>query len=307
MTRRFTPSLLSQKSSAYLLALSASVAMISAPAFAAAPAYWDPSGQQSSGSGSSSYYTPPQQNPYLTTPNSAQPINPYANNTTLYGSVSTIPAGTHMPVSVSSYLSSDNAQIGDPVTATLGSDIMSNGQVVLPSGSTLQGQVVSVSPGKRLSRFGQLQLRFNRAQTPDGRNYTISGRVATQDGSGIIKAGTTGQVVGKAAKNTIGGAALGAGLGAITGLLAGRSSNGNRRWDDYALRGAAWGGAAGLGKTAYDRGEDVQINPGTPIDVVLDQPLSVNSASNSNPYSPYNPTPVVPQTGYPTQPNYNPY
>jgi len=266
-------------------------------AFSDPPAYWD---NTQNGSGSTNLYAPQgqiqqpmgQQQYYQQQPNNGSfyaPANP-TSVPTLQGYISTIPVGTKMSTSVSSYLSSANSQVGDQVSVTLGTDLVMGGQVVLPAGTQVQGQVVSVQPGKRLSRFGQIQMRFSRAQTPDGRIYPLSAKVITPDGTGIIKAGTGKDRAISGGKNVIGGAAVGAGIGLITGLIAGRG-----RADDLALRGALWGGGAGLAKSAWDRGEDVEIAPGTNLELMLDQTLSINQnqqqmiPQQQSPYNPYQP------------------
>lgn len=260
------------------------------------PAYWDNTQMQQQ----PQYPQQPQygQQPMMqqqAMPNNGSfyaPANTGSTTPTVYGYISTIAAGTKMNTSISTYLSSANSQIGDQVSATLGSDIIQNGQVVLPAGTQIQGQVVSVQPGRRLSRFGQIQMRFNRAQTPDGRVFPLSAKVVTPDGTGIIKAGTGKDRAIGTGKNVVGGAALGAGIGLITGLIAGRG-----RADDLALRGALWGGAAGVGKSAWDRGDDVEVPPGTNLELVIDQTLTINQnqqqpmMQQQQPMMPYNQQP----------------
>lgn len=197
----------------------------------------------------------------------------------LRGHISTAPPGTTMSTTTSSYVSSDTARIGDPVSVSLGYDVASGGQVVLPAGTQIQGQVVSAIPARRTGRHGELQLRFNRAVLPDGRQVPLSARLVTEDGSGIIKGGTTRGRVGSVAKNTVGGAALGAGLGAIIGGI-----KGGGRADDYLARGAVIGGATGLGRSAVKRGNEAEIRPGQPIQIMLDQPLTVNVSGGYPPY-----------------------
>ena len=252
------------------------------PVLAATP-YWD----DSSSSGSSvptqqnngSFYTPPTN----TAPN--YNTNPYQNNAipTLKASITTIPSGTTMLTSVNTSASSASSQIGDPVSVTLSNDVIVNGMSVLPAGTIVQGSVVKVLAGRRLNRYGQLQLRFTRAETPDGHVYPLSAKIVTDDNTGIIKAGTGGDTAKKALGNTAVGSLVGAGTGLLSSLIFG----GRHSLGTGMLRGAAYGGAIGLGKTAFDRGDDVEIGPGVNIQIQLDQPVTVNpSAPVNQQYSP---------------------
>jgi len=237
--------------------------------------------------GNGNYGGPPQNSPPYGNGNnygSQQGYSTYGQNSqSLHGYVSTAPAGTTMAVTNTTSLSSQTSHTGDPVTFTLGSDVSSGGSLILPAGSQIQGEVVSSVPAGRLEHGGQLQLRFTRALTPDGRSFPLSARLITQDGTGIIKGGTTKSVVGGAAKNTLGGAAIG-GLGgtALGALTGGRPLQG-------LLWGSVLGAGAGLGKTAFDKGQEAQIQPGTQLQIMLDQPLTVspNGGVSNNNYGSY--------------------
>ena len=46
-----------------------------------------------------------------------------------------------------------------------------------------------------------------------------------------------------------------------------------------ALRGAIVGGTVGVGKTAFDKGDDVEIGPGVNLQLQLDQSLTVSPSA----------------------------
>ncbi|MCA9807180.1 MAG: hypothetical protein KC476_04420 [Cyanobacteria bacterium HKST-UBA06] len=202
----------------------------------------------------------------------------YQQQPDLRGYVATAPAGTQMNVTSNVMVSSEYAQIGDMVQFPLAGDISSGGQTIIPSGSTIVGQVVHVQSAGRTGRHGELAFRFNSAQLPDGRTIPLSARMVTPDGSGTLKGGTGKNRVGNAAGRTVGGAALGAGAGALIGLISG----GGRGAGRGALYGTAIGGATGAGSAVYNKGHEVVVRPGQPINIVLDQPLTVNNAPNNN-------------------------
>jgi hypothetical protein len=83
--------------------------------------------------------------------------------------------------------------------------------------------------------------------------------------------------VGGVAKNTLGGAAIGAATGTALGAIVG----GGRRWNEGMLWGSILGAGAGLARSGVKRGEDAEVQPGTALQLMLDQPLTVNSGNNS--------------------------
>ena len=281
------------------LVLASHVALLPMASYAQAP-YWDPNtgGAAQSGTDPNAYYgsqpTTPQpqygQQPYGQ-PYGQQYNQQYGQQPQLYGYVSSAPAGTSFSTAMATYISSQSASVGDPVSVNLNSDLSVGNGVVLPAGTNVQGEVASVRSANYTGSHGQIQLRFSRAQLPDGRVIPLSARVVTPDGTGIIKGGTTGQRIGKAAVRTVGGAAVGAGLGAILGVIRGRG-----KADDYALRGAAIGGTGGLISTAASKGQEAELQPGMPIQLVLTQPLTVSGAGQG-----------AQQYGQPQYPQYQQY
>ncbi len=230
----------------------------------------------------------------------------------LQGRVVSAPAGTYVMASVNRPISSEYARVGDRFTATLGTAIMgSDGSIILPAGSALDGQVVMVKPAGRTGKNGELDIRFTSAMLPNGQRVPLSARVQTEDGSGVIKGGTNKERLKDAAVNTAVGAGLGAALGTAMGPLSGGKVGRG------AIYGTAIGGGAGLLKSAWEKGEDAVIQAGQPVNIVLDQPLTVTppaggystpayaqptNYNNSQPYA--NPQPYSPYGN--TQPNYSP-
>lgn len=213
----------------------------------------------------------------------------------LQGYVVTVPAGTYMMGTVQSGVNSQTARAGDRVVVAVNSPVMSGGTVALPAGSMVEGQVISVTSAGRAERNGQLDIRFNQAVLPTGQRVPISARIQTEDGTGILKGGTAKGRAGTVAVKTGGGAALGAALGTAMGPLSGGSVG----------RGAIFGTAigAGLGALAagVGKGEEVALNPGEAINIVLDAPISTQASAPQNSYQNnyYNQQPV-----YGQQPNY---
>lgn len=241
-------------------------------------------GYEQSGSGGFTNYgaapaqTPYQQpSPYVQPQYNAQP-QPYAQQQPygqqqqppLQGYVATAPAGTIVNASLMTPISSEYARIGDRVNAVLGSAIAAGGSVLLPAGSQLEGQVMMVRPAGRTGRNGELDLRFTSATLPNGQRVPISARIQTEDGTGVIKGGTTAGRMGRAAVST----GLGAGLGAALGTAMGPLSGGK------VGRGAIYGTAVGAGLGALgagvQKGKPAVLDTSEPVNIVLDQPLTTS-------------------------------
>lgn len=240
--------------------------------------------------GNNYQYTPPQQygQQYNQTPQYTQQPSSYPQQQApLQGYVVTAPPGTVVSATFSSAVSSEYARVGDHFTATLGSAIASGTNVILPAGSQMEGQVVMVKAAGRTGKNGELDIRFTSATLPNGQKVPLSARIQTDDGTGIIKGGTTGGRVGRAAVTTGVGAGLGAALGTAMGPLSGGGVG----------RGAIYGTVLGAGMgalgSAWQKGKPAVLETGSPVNIVLDQPLTTSpSVPAQQPYSqPYNSAP----------------
>jgi hypothetical protein len=216
----------------------------------------------------------------------ADAYNPYAgggtqaqaasSQTQLQGRVVTAPAGSVLAGTLSGNLSSQTARIGDRVMLQVSQPVAYNGQIILPAGSQVEGQVASVTKAGVTGRPGQLDVRFNAATLPTGQRVGLSGRVQTDDGTGLLRAGTIKGRVGNVALRTAGGAALGALLGTAMGPLSGgREGKG-------AIYGTAIGAGLGAASSVVHKGDAVELQSGTPLNVILDQPLTVTGAADAS-------------------------
>ncbi len=200
----------------------------------------------------------------------------YQQQPPLQGYVVTAPPGTVVSVMPTTPISSDFARVGDRFTVTLGSGVAAGNSVILPAGSQAEGQVVMVRPAGRTGKNGELDIRFTSAVLPNGQRIPISARIQTEDGTGIIKGGTTAGRVGRAAVTTGVGAGLGAALGTAMGPLSGGKVG----------RGAVYGTVLGSGVgalgSAWQKGSPAVIETGQPISIVLDQPLTASPAVQDN-------------------------
>ena len=161
-----------------------------------------------------------------------------------------IPVGQELDVRLQTPLSSETSTVEQRFDATTVADIMQNGRVLIPAGSTVRGIVSSVKRPGRVDRVGSLTLSFDQIVV-NGREYPMRG-MATQifESRGIRdEAGTAG---------------AGAGVGAVVGGVLG------------GVKGAVLGAVIGAGgAVAATEGKDVHLPAGSIIRVRLDQPVNV--------------------------------
>lgn len=165
----------------------------------------------------------------------------------------TFDSGTTLPVILTEALDSKTAQENDVFHATLASDLVSNGVVVVPRGASVLGRVVDV---KEAAHFkGSALLTVELTQLSAGsRKVTLVTDSYSKTGEGR-------------GKNTAVKAGGGAALGAIIGAIAGGGKG--------AAIGAAAGAGAGTGVNAVTRGEQVQIPSETRLEFRLQSPITI--------------------------------
>jgi hypothetical protein len=159
-----------------------------------------------------------------------------------------IPVGQEIDVRLQNALSSETAKVEQRFETTTAVDLMQDGVVLIPAGSTIRGHVSSVSPAGKIDRSGSMTLAFDQLSIR-GRNYDIKAMATQAFESGGIKeeAGTVGAA-----------GAAGAILGGIIG----------------GLKGAVIGAAVGAGGVvAATDGKDVTLPAGTILRVRFDAPL----------------------------------
>ena len=161
----------------------------------------------------------------------------------------TIQAGTALALAISEMVTSQTAQVGDNVTATLKTPLIAGDRVAFPAGSRVQGQVSDVKPATKgfKDTGGALSISFTRIVAPDGHSASIA-------------AGFTKLAEGSAGKKAaiIGGSAVG---GALLGKVLGKDSKGA----------AVIGGAIGTAVAGGTKGKESVIAADEEISVSLER------------------------------------
>jgi len=175
-----------------------------------------------------------------------------------------VPAGTVIPVTLTSRISTKNARDGDGIYGKTVFPITVNNKVVIPEGSFVRGKVTEIRRPGRVKGKGELTLNFQTLVLPGGITVPIYTSLGGVGGAGERKGEAT--VQGDSSKGedakTVGTTAA---QGALIGVIADRG------------RGAAVGGgvgaAAGTAAVLLTRGKDLVLEPGTTIEIVLDRPV----------------------------------
>ena len=164
-----------------------------------------------------------------------------------------LPAGTVISIFINDTITSRHNRVGDGITATIAQPVVdTDGEVAIPVGAVVLGVITDIAPEDE----GRFVLTFY-GVVFGGSTHSMQAR--------IINLHTRKQRRG----NTAGDAAK-VGVGAVVGGIAGRLIGGNKKG---TIIGALSGAAAGGGVAAATRKDDVVLDAGAPILLMLTAPL----------------------------------
>lgn len=157
---------------------------------------------------------------------------PNADVLTSKGTLLSITKGTTFNAMLNSAISSESIQNNDLITAQLKDDWIVGSYVIAPEGSIIQGKVTKNQTAGAAFKNGSISINFDKIIKPDGEiiNMVTNKVVVTVDSS---RAKNIGYLVGGTALLSAAsmgtsweGLAVGAGYGAIMGLIGLSRSNG---------------------------------------------------------------------------------
>lgn len=175
-----------------------------------------------------------------------------------------VPAGTTIPVSLVSRISTKHASPGDGVYARTVFPVTVSDKIVIPVGSFVRGKIAEVERPGRVKGKPELTITFQSLILPSGRTLDIYATLGSVGDSGRRKGESS--IEGDSSKGqdaaTIGSTAA---QGAVIGAIGARGKG--------AAVGAGVGAAAGAAAVLLTRGKDVVLEAGTTLEIVLDRRL----------------------------------
>lgn len=106
-----------------------------------------------------------------------------------------IPSGTKISCRLEQTLSSATAEEGMPVQLTTTENVMVNGSVVIPQGSSVQGSIVQAVARRRMGRTGKLDFSIDKVRAADGQYIPLRYSLHKKEGgshgvrTGVLTAG----------------------------------------------------------------------------------------------------------------------
>jgi hypothetical protein len=184
----------------------------------------------------------------------------------------TIPSGTKVPLALKQSVSTKNAREGDAVYAVTTFPVVINERIVIPAGTYVQGRISSVKRGGHIKGRAEVLMHFSTLIYPSGYTVVLPGAIenvpgaektSMKDEEGTIRQDSQ---TGEKAKTV----ATAAGTGAVIGGL----SNGVKG----GLIGAGIGGGIGTAIGLFSRGNDVRLDAGTTLEMVIQREVSLDAA-----------------------------
>ncbi|MDD5544301.1 MAG: hypothetical protein PHX83_14115 [Acidobacteriia bacterium] len=212
---------------------------------------------------------PPGANPQVPPPAASQPpaksdLPPVERHEVI------VPRGTHVPMQMMNYVSTKTAKVNDPIYLQTMFPITVANRVVIPIGSYVRGTITEVERSGRVKGRAKMYVRFDSLTLPNGATRDFNATVSQADPR-VTDSAKEGQIEangskGRDAATVATTGAAGAGIGGLAGISSGHSGMGT-------AIGAGAGALAGLIGILATRGNEVELYRGTEVDMMLDRDL----------------------------------
>lgn len=180
-----------------------------------------------------------------------------------------LPKGTSILVSLINRLSTKNIQEGAGIYARTVVGVSDGTKIVIPVGTMVYGKIVSAERAGRVKGKASLALSFQSLTFESGLKIPIYASLGNSD-TGTRKGEATIEAEpGKEGEDIAVAGARGAATGAVIGVFYRGVGFGRA-----VGAGAAAGVAGGLAEALIRRGDDLTLERGTVIEIILDQDLS---------------------------------
>ncbi len=163
----------------------------------------------------------------------------------------TLESGTDIHTTLIDSIHSGYNGPGDPIRATVTTDVLDGNRVVIPAGSIVTFRIGAIGPATSRGERGTLGIT-GESVSINGRSYRLFGSASEYDFEMKARSVNVGDVAT---------AAGGAGIGAIIGHVIGGKTG--------TIVGAIGGAAAGTAVAAKNADRDIIVHAGTPVMLVL--------------------------------------
>lgn len=182
-----------------------------------------------------------------------------------------VPSGTHIPLVLHNAISTRSARPGDPVYFETLYPIMIDGQVVIPAGSYMSGEVTESKRAGRVKGRAELSIKLTSMILPNAYQVNLNAVPSGAGTGGNETTNSEGQIVGDSDKmEKVATVAKTTAAGAGIGGLATQSGRG-------VGIGAGIGAAAGLAAVLLTRGPEAELPRGSTVEAVIDRSLYLDS------------------------------
>lgn len=182
-----------------------------------------------------------------------------------------IPQGSHVLLRLVNSVTTRTAKEGDYIYLRTANPIVTEGQVIVPAGSYVQGVVSHAKRSGRVKGRAELAIRIETLTMPSGKVVQVNPHLASVD------AGGTGQKVDRENQIQQGGdqGADAARVATLSGAGAAIGGLTERSWSGAGI-GAGAGAGVGLATVLLTRGKEVTLRQGSTLDVVFERPVPVD-------------------------------
>jgi hypothetical protein len=183
----------------------------------------------------------------------------------------TIPAGTHILLSLINPVSTKNSRDGDNVYLQTAVPVAKDGRIVIPKGSYVQGSVNKSKAAGRGSEKGELYIHFDTLTLPNGVTRDFNARVTSADSTNGKVDPDEGKISGTGRNTNPGTVGRDVGIGSMGGVIVGSAAG-------HPVTGLGVGAAAGIGAVLLSKNKDLVLPRGTSVEMVLDRDLTYTTA-----------------------------
>jgi hypothetical protein len=179
----------------------------------------------------------------------------------------TLPAGSTLRVRLSTGLSSKETQTGDQFTGDVAEPIISGGEEVVPTRSTIQGRVSVIKQTGRGKAAAELRLTPESITTPAGLKYSILVTPANGKMDGTIKTKDNEQTKAETSKQD-----------ESKGRENERGERDNEQGPLYAIITASSTGGI---RSVLKKHQEIEVSPGTELEFVAKRDVVVKKVTQS--------------------------